>query len=120
MGFGRPIPHTGEPQVARALTARTMSRSAIAWFTRRNYSQHRALDPLGLPLTFDEWLFGAGQPKDAGRASARVVIDPAKFSAWCRAQGREANGPARTAFAQIVADASRSRGWWHRRVPSIN
>jgi hypothetical protein len=105
--------------MARRLTP-TMSRPAVAWFTRRNYPQHRALDPIGLPLTFDEWLFRVAQPLNTAAASARVVIDPAKFSAWCRAQGREPNASARAAFAQIVADGSRSRGWWHRRVPSIN
>jgi len=89
-----------------------MPRSAIAWFTRRNYPHHRALDPTGLPLTFDEWQSRAGMPSSS---SVRVVIDPARFAAWCRAQGREPDDAARTAFAQVVADTSRSRGWWLRR-----
>ncbi|HLJ04970.1 MAG TPA: hypothetical protein VKT26_01795 [Acetobacteraceae bacterium] len=91
-----------------------MRRLAIAWFTRRNYVRHRALDPIGLPLTFDEWLSREG-PGDATMSALRVVIDPAKFAAWCRAQGREADTAARNAFAQVVADNGRSRGWWRRR-----
>lgn len=89
-----------------------MSRPAIAWFTRRNYVQHRSLDPGGLPVTFDDWLSRAGQTPSA---SVRVVIDPARFAAWCRAQGRDPDDAARTAFAQVVADTGRSRGWWLRR-----
>ncbi len=90
-----------------------MRRPAIAWFTRRNYPRHRALDPAGLPLTFDDWQSRFTEPS---KVSVRVVIDPAKFAAWCRAQGREADAAARNAFAQVVADNGRSRGWWHRRA----
>jgi hypothetical protein len=90
-----------------------MRRRAIAWFTRRNYPRHRALDPLGLPVTYDDWLGRTGQRDHFGQR-ARVVIDPGKFAAWCRAQGREFDASARTEFAQVVADASRNRGWWLR------
>lgn len=74
---------------------------AVPWFTRRNYLQHRALDPGGLPATFDEWLAHA----EGGQATPglRVVIDPIQFSAWCRAASREADAAARAAFAQVVA-----------------
>ena len=92
-----------------------MRRPAIAWFTRRNYVRHRALDPVGLPLTFDDWLSHVGFG-DTTMPAIRVVIDPAKFAAWCRAHGREADTAARNAFAQVVADNGRSRGWWHRRA----
>jgi hypothetical protein len=93
-----------------------MSRPVVAWFTRKNYQRHRALDPAGLPVAFEDWLFSAGQQVVAASPSARVVIDPAKFSAWCRAQGRESDTSARGAYAQVVAATGRSRGWWHRRV----
>jgi hypothetical protein len=92
-----------------------MRRPAIAWFTRRNYPRHRALDPTGLPVTYDDWLARSGNSEPVG-GGVRVVIDPAKFAAWCRAQGREADAAARSAFAQVVADNGRSRGWWHRRA----
>jgi hypothetical protein len=92
-----------------------MRRRAIAWFTRKNFGGHRALDPTGLPPTFDEWHSRAGQFLAEAPPSARVVIDPVKFAAWCRVQGCEADATARAAFAQVVAEASRSRGWWVRR-----
>jgi hypothetical protein len=90
-------------------------RRAIAWFTPRNYPRHRALDPLGLPVTYDDWLRSIGQ-RDHSGPRARVVIDPVKFSAWCRGQGREFDAAARTAFAQVTADARGSRGWWLRNI----
>jgi len=37
-------------------------RRVTVWFTRRNYPSHRALDPSGLPSTFDEWLGSADYP----------------------------------------------------------
>jgi len=92
-----------------------MRRRSVAWFTRRNYPRHRALDPLGLPVTYDDWLGHIGQHDHSG-PRARVVIDPGQFSAWCRGQGREFNAASRAAFAQVVADACRSRGWWLRTI----
>jgi hypothetical protein len=92
-----------------------MRHPAIAWFTRRNYTKHRALDPAGLPVAFDDWEFRANQQFMLSNVKLRVVIDPGKFSAWCRAQGRDANASARNAFAQVVAANGRSRGWWRRR-----
>lgn len=92
-----------------------MRRRAIAWFTRKNFGGHRALDPAGLPPTYDEWHARAGEYVAKAEPGVRVVIDPGKFAAWCRAEGRAADAAARTAFAQVVADAGRSRGWWQRR-----
>ena len=82
---------------------------AVAWFTRRNYLQHRALDPGGLPATFDEWLARAEGGLVRATPTLRVVIDPVQFSAWCRAASREADAAARAAFAQIVARAANRR-----------
>ena len=66
--------------------ARSLDRTAaaqrpvIVWFTRRNYPRHRALDPSGLPSTFDEWLANAGYKVERTGASParRVVIDPVR------------------------------------------
>jgi hypothetical protein len=82
---------------------------AIVWFTRRNYAAHRALDPEGLPPTFDEWRAGAGQQSDPQRPYVRVVFSPKQLAAWCRAEGRQIDASARTAFAQIVGRQSRRR-----------
>lgn len=107
----RSLPDARQPEVARVL----MAAGAIAWFTRKNYAGHRALDPAGLPSTFDEWRCRAGQPVGRHCPGARVVFSPGQFAAWCRGEGREADASARTAFAEIVAVESRRRGWWHRR-----
>lgn len=89
-----------------------IKRRTVAWFTRRNYARHRALDPAGLPATFDEWLAHVGQQRRRQDPIVRVVIDPVQFSAWCRAASREADASARTAFAQVAAKAVSRRDWW--------
>jgi hypothetical protein len=88
-----------------------MRHGPIAWFTRRNYAAHRALDPEGLPPTFDEWRALVGQHTGHIRPHMRVVFSPGQFTAWCRAEGREIDASARTAFAEIVATQSRRRAW---------
>jgi hypothetical protein len=94
-----------------AATSGARERQVIVWFTRKNYAMHRALDPSGLPATFDEWLASMGY--SVARAPARrVVIDPVRFASWCRANARQADGSARTAFAQIVAETAKRRTWW--------
>jgi hypothetical protein len=94
-------------------------RRTVAWFTRRNYAQHRAMDPAGLPSTFDEWLAHVAQQCRQKDPVLRVVIDPAQFSAWCRAASRDADALARTAFAQVAAKTATRRDWW-RRSPAIH
>lgn len=86
-----------------------MRRGATVWFTRKNYVAHRALDPEGLPPTFDEWRAGIDEHTGEQRPSVRVVFSPGKFTAWCREEGREIDDSARTAFADIVATQSRRR-----------
>ena len=88
-----------------------MQLGATVWFTRKNYAGHRALDLDGLPPTFDEWLALVGNRVGPKRTCMRVVFSPDHFAAWCRAEGREIDAPARIAFAQIVAIQSRRRAW---------
>jgi hypothetical protein len=76
------------------------------------------LDPAGLPSTFDEWHANAGQEPGPTQPSLRVVIDPAQFSAWCRASSRQPDAAARMAFADIVGKAARRRTWWSRKPSS--
>jgi hypothetical protein len=107
-----PVSADTRPRAAESVAGR----AAIAWFTRRNYPKHRALDPTGLPATFDEWLeYAGGEVHRTGRA-LRVVIDPTQFSTWCRIASRDTDAAARAAFAQIVAKAARRREWWRGRV----
>jgi hypothetical protein len=87
----------------------SVRRRAVAWFTRRNHLQHRALDPGGLPATFDEWLAHTEGGLTRATPVLRVVIDPVQFSTWCRAASCEADAAARAAFAQIVARAANRR-----------
>lgn len=91
-------------------------RRSVAWFTRRNYLAHRALDPAGLPATFDEWRSRAVEQGDQEHQRIRVVFSPRQFSAWCRAEGRAADASARASFAHVVGAAARRRGWRQRRV----
>lgn len=87
-------------------------RRVIVWFTRRNYPRHRALDPSGLPATFDEWLASTGYDVERTSPALRVVIDPTGFAAWCRAASCQPDASARTLFARIVAEAAKRRAWW--------
>ncbi len=88
-----------------------MRAAAIVWFTRKNYAAHRALDPEGLPPTFDEWQAHVRQQTGQKRPYMRVVFSPGQLAAWCRAEGREIDASARTEFAAIVATQSRRRAW---------
>jgi hypothetical protein len=88
-----------------------MRAGAIVWFTRKNYTAHRALDPEGLPPTFDEWRAHVGHHTGLKRPYLRVVFCPGQLAAWCRAEGREIDASARAAFAEISATQSRRRGW---------
>jgi hypothetical protein len=97
----------------RSLDGAAARRWVTVWFTRKNYPKHRALDPSGLPSTFDEWLANAGyEVTPAGPALLRVVIDPARFATWCRAASCQPDASARTVFARIVAEAAKRRAWW--------
>jgi len=81
-----------------------------AWLTREDYAAHRALDPNGLPATFDEWLRnaerGVEDVKRKGIFLHRVAIDPDELAAWCRANHRVVNGRARSQFAVVVYQRS--------------
>src|SRR3954452_5888649 len=98
------------PSPANQDARRAGQRKTMAWFTRKNYAAHRSLDPSGLPPTFDEWLSYAGQNIERGHTVARVVIDPVRFAAWCRAELRRPDAAARAAYALLVADAAKRRG----------
>jgi hypothetical protein len=87
-----------------------MRPGVTVWFTRKNYAAHRALDPEGLPPTFDEWRALVGHRVGQKRPYLRVVFNPGHFAAWCRAEGRDIDASARTAFAEIAAIQSRRRG----------
>jgi hypothetical protein len=103
-------------QASRSREAAASRRLVVAWFTRRNYARHRALDPAGLPSTFDEWVaYAERNPWEPG-STQRIVIDPAQFGAWCRAASRQPDGAARTDFAQVVAEGASRRDWWRRRA----
>ena len=129
MGLGRSVQNASPPTTARILIATERApmvgrlhanrpipqRRAIAWFTRKNYARHRALDPAGLPPTYDEWLTHAEFELARMPTATRVVIDPVRFAAWCRTTSRPADASARAAFALIVAAATRRRGWWPNR-----
>jgi hypothetical protein len=90
-------------------------RKAVPWFTRKNYTAHRALDPTGLPATFDEWQSHADQYGGRELPGLRVVFNARQFAAWCRSERRLPDAAARLAFAQIVAADGRRRGWWQRK-----
>lgn len=121
-GCGRPPIRSGHRPVESgvgsdrySLTAATSGpreRHVIVWFTRKNYAMHRALDPSGLPATFDEWLASMAYAVARAIPAPRVVIDPVRFAAWCRANSRLADSSARAAFAQIVAETAKRRTWW--------
>jgi hypothetical protein len=95
-------------------------RRVTVWFTRRNYPSHRALDPSGLPSTFDEWLANVGHEVERTGPALRVVIDPARFAAWCRAAPCQPDASARMAFARTVAEAAKRRAWWPNKDANLS
>lgn len=74
----------------------------IAWFRRRDYARHRALDPT-LQETFEQWLQNAEAFEKDGQARgytvARVFLDPEDLVAWCKANGRSVGSQARAELA---------------------
>ncbi len=85
-----------------------MSRGSFAlpWFARGRYTQTRDLmaDRDQLPEGYDVWLLSAQQIESelnrVGYETARVVIEPQTFLAWCKDQEVVPDGRARTAYAK--------------------
>jgi hypothetical protein len=79
----------------------------VPWLLEREYRQHRALDPTGLPKTFDAWRKEAqahaiGLARLRVRRVVQVVIHPGELEAWARQAGRPVDDEARFNFAEIV------------------
>jgi hypothetical protein len=77
------------------------------WFLKREYRQHRSLDPEGLPPTFAEWLQTASaRAAQLARLTkghiVPVVIHPGELEAWVRQTGRVVDDGARSAFAEAL------------------
>src|SRR5690242_10127116 len=80
----------------------------LAWFTRQDYPNHRALDPENLHDTFEEWLKNA---KSAERKLSRykhlelcrIIVRSDELKAWCNAQGHAIDPAARSEFASMLA-----------------
>lgn len=91
---------------AKNKQARTLV--CLAWFTRQDYPNHRALDPESLHDTFEEWLKNAKQAeRKLSRYKhlelCRIIVRSDELKAWCDAQDRAIDPAARSEFASMVA-----------------
>jgi hypothetical protein len=81
----------------------------IPWYRREDYPRILEImaDREVLPPTFNEWRKRASQVEGGAKAQGmivvRAVIDPDKFSDWCRARGLDIDARARTSFANDLA-----------------
>lgn len=79
----------------------------LPWLLEREYRQHRSLDRLELPETFDQW-----HESERRRAQVlsrfdrqrivKMVIHPGELETWALMTGRPVTSEARIAFAQML------------------
>lgn len=78
----------------------------IAWYREQDWSDWCAVGKF--TGGHKEWLAraeaGAKARERDGYSVAKVVIEPAKFIEWCRVNGREIDGDARTLYAISLLD----------------
>ena len=83
-----------------------MSKAPIIkpWFSPSNYDVVRqaAVDNLGLPDTYDEWLDQATKEianlEARGAVVSKVVVAAVQFSRYCKTQGKQIDAAALAAF----------------------
>ena len=84
----------------------------VSWLLKREYRQHRALDP-ALPLTYTKWLATTDrlqQETDEKRERVvKVVIHPGEIATWAYREGREVNERARSDYAVLMWRLETSR-----------
>jgi hypothetical protein len=77
----------------------------MVWYRREDYEAIRTImvDSEELPDTYDKWFYQAEKTakylKRRGLAVERAYLDPHEFPDWCKANGMQLNGAARSAFA---------------------
>jgi hypothetical protein len=77
---------------------------AVAWYREGQWARLRELasDKDNLATTFDGWLATAermcGEMRVRGHKIQRIDIDVEMLWAWCCAQGRALDGPARSEY----------------------
>ncbi|HVH66998.1 MAG TPA: hypothetical protein VM716_03950 [Gemmatimonadales bacterium] len=80
-------------------------RVGVAWYAASEWQALRevATDPETLEATYPDWLTvfekGLRDLAAAGVVAERVELSVADLRAWCQAQHRPVDGPARAAFA---------------------
>jgi hypothetical protein len=83
----------------------------LAWFKKEDYPALRALfvDRDNMHDTWEEWSENAEKLASGIRAQGgtveRVELDPASFSAWCKANGKATDSKGRSQFAAEVIAA---------------
>ena len=88
---------------------------ALPWYDPQTYEQIRAVMVDGEHFaSFAAWEIDALRTEGffvaKGWATQRIHIEPAAFSRWCEANGRQADASCRVAYAEWVArrDSGRS------------
>lgn len=79
--------------------------TGVSWYLREDYEKLKQIlkDGADLPANYDDWQSNADKRiAELAKVGVRVVkinIDPEAFSAWCKANNKELDSPARAAFA---------------------
>lgn len=85
-------------------------RSPVSWYRREDYERIRRMmsDPDNFPETFDEWLHLAEQQfaqfSAQGFVLEKVIVDPDRFNAFCRAAKIKPNAQARVQYSATTLD----------------
>jgi len=91
--------------------------TGIAWYKREQWALLKSIAPDADELedTFDEWLKHADRSfkdiQETGIDLVKVDVDVVELIAWCTAEGRSADGAARTSFVtHKMKQENRGRG----------
>jgi hypothetical protein len=96
--------------------AQSVTAVALTWYYRGDYKRILEImtDSDTFPETYDKWVRTAEaaekHAKKSGRYVIRAMIDPDAFVSWCRARNMEADGQARTAYANDQASRAGQAG----------
>jgi hypothetical protein len=81
----------------------------VTWYRREDYARLKAMfkDGEKIPDTYDEWLKSAenvfGTLTLEGLTVVKAYLDPESFPEWCKANGFEMDGAARSQYGREFA-----------------
>jgi hypothetical protein len=103
------VAHGDRPLMFMETVARVVRVTGMSWYRRQDYQRILEImqDAANLPATHDKWRMAAElaehQLKHNGYIVVHTIIDPEKFTVWCRERGLKLDADARGKFANWVA-----------------